>query len=155
MLFDLSAAELIHLRYQSVEELTVVAHQDHRTVESPDSLLQHILRLHVEVVGGLIEDQQVHGFKQQPDHCQTTALTTAQHLHPLLSVLAAEHKGTQDIVDPHADIPLRHIVDGLEHRERLIQQLRLVLCEIANLYVMSDLQRSREGDLAHDTFHQC
>ena len=63
MLLDHSATELIYLRHQTVEELTVVTHHDNRTVERLDGFLQHILRLHVEVVGGLIENQQVHRFK--------------------------------------------------------------------------------------------
>ena len=40
-----------------------MTHHDNRTVERLNGFLQHILRLHVEVVGGLIENQQVHRFK--------------------------------------------------------------------------------------------
>ena len=63
MFFDHSATELIYLRYQTIEELTVVTHHNNRTVERLNGFLQHILRLHVEVVGGLIENQQVHRFE--------------------------------------------------------------------------------------------
>ena len=53
---------------------------DSGTVEGSDSLFEHVLRCHIEVVGGLVEDKQVDGFQQQANHRQTTALATAEHL---------------------------------------------------------------------------
>ena len=43
MLSDLPSTELIHLAYQSIEELTIVTHDDCRTVKGFDSLFQHFL----------------------------------------------------------------------------------------------------------------
>ena len=57
-----------------------MAHDDGGAVECLDGFLQHILRLHVEMVGWLIENQEIHRFEQELDHRQTTALATAQHL---------------------------------------------------------------------------
>ena len=68
--------------------------------------------------------------------------------------LATKHESSEDIIDAQADIALCHIIDGLEHGEILIEQLCLVLCKITNLHVMPHLQRTLEGNLAHDTFHQ-
>ena len=39
-----------------------MAHDDGSAVECLDGFLQHILRLHVEVVGRLIENQEVDRF---------------------------------------------------------------------------------------------
>ena len=154
VLSDLAATKLIDLRNQSVEELTVVRDNDSGTVEGFDSLFEHVLRCHIEVVGGLVEDKQVDGFQQQANHSQTTALATAEHLDFLVGSLATKHESTQYVVDAQADIALGYVVDGLEHGEFLVQQLCLVLGEIAYLDVMAHLQVSIKRYLTHDTLHQ-
>ena len=106
------------------------------------------------MVGGLVENQEIDRLQEQADHSQSAALTAAEHLHLLIRSLATKHKGTQYVVDAQADIALRHIVDGLEHGETLVEQLRLVLGEIAYLHIMAHLQVALKGNLAHDTFHQ-
>ena len=53
----LSSTELIDLRDKAVEELAVVGDDDRRAVESSDGFLQHVLRLHIEMVRRLIENQ--------------------------------------------------------------------------------------------------
>ena len=77
---NLAATKLIYLIYQTIQELTVVAHDNGGAVECLDRFLQHILRLHIQVVGRLIENEQIHRLQQQLDHRQTAALTTTQHL---------------------------------------------------------------------------
>ncbi len=84
VLHHLAAAKLIDLRHQAIEKLAVVRHDDGRAIEGLDGFLQHVFRGHVEVVGGLIEDQQVDGFEQQAYHGQARALTTREHFHFLL-----------------------------------------------------------------------
>ena len=46
------------------------------------------------------------------------------------------------------------MVDGVEHGQFGVEQLCLVLCEVANLCVVPHLQRPLEGYLAEDTFHE-
>ena len=57
-------AELIDFCHQAVEKFAVVTYDNDRPVESKDGLLQHVLGLHVEVVGRLVEYQKVDGFQQ-------------------------------------------------------------------------------------------
>ena len=154
MLPDLTAAELIHLGDQSVQELTVVADDDGRAVESLDGLFQHVLRGHVQVVGRLVEYQQVHRFQQQTYHGQTTAFAAAEHLDTLVTLLAAKHESTQNGIDAHTDFTFGHIVNRLKHRQALVQQLCLILSKIAYLHVMANLQISLKGYLVHDTLHE-
>ena len=106
------------------------------------------------MVGGLVENQEVDRLQEQANHGQATTLAATEHLDFLVGCLATKHKGTEDIIDTQTDVSLCHIIDGLEHGEILIEQLCLVLCKIANLHVMPHLQRTLEGNLAHDTFHQ-
>ena len=60
MLAYLSAAKLIHLGYKSIQKLTVVTHDDSCTVKRLDSFLKHIFRWHIQMVGRLVEYQQVY-----------------------------------------------------------------------------------------------
>ena len=93
MFAHLTTAKLKDLRDQTIQELTVVRNDDGSTVEGLDSFFQHILRWHVEVVGRLVENQQVHGLQQQTNHSQSTTLTTTKHLDLFVSGLASKHKG--------------------------------------------------------------
>ena len=154
MLTNLTAAELIHLIHKSVEEVTVVAHYDSRTVKGADSLLQHILRLHIQVVRRLVEDKEVNRLKQQTDHCQTRAFTARKHLYVFVACLATEHERAEDILYLQTNLTLRHVVYGLEHREVLVEQLRLILREVANLRVVAHLQSALVVNLAHDALHE-
>ena len=149
-----SASELEDLGDQTVEELTVVADDDGRTVEGANGLLQHVLRGHVEVVGRLVEDKQVYWLEQQANHGQTTTLATAQNTHLLVGSLTTEHERTEDVVDTQTNLATRHAVDSVAHRQALVEQLCLVLGEVAYLNVMANFQRAVEGNLAHDALHQ-
>ena len=71
MLAHLSAAKAIDALHETVQELAVVADHDDSAVEGRDGLLQHVLGLHVEMVCGLVEDEEVHGLQQQLNHRQT------------------------------------------------------------------------------------
>ena len=131
-----------------------MAHADEGAVEGLQRGFEHIFGLHVEVVGRLIEDQQVTGFEQQSDHCQTASFTSAEHFHFLFGGLTAEHERAQYITNLGADIAYRHIIDGIEHRQVLIQQSGLILCKIANLHIVPDLKRTHIIELPHDALDE-
>ena len=59
VLFYLLMSKLIHLGYKSVEEIAVVANNYERAVECKQSLFEHVLSFEVEVVGGLVENEEV------------------------------------------------------------------------------------------------
>ena len=107
------------------------------------------------MIGRLVEYQQVDGFKQQTNHSQTAPFASAQHLYFLVRGLAAEHERAQYIVDSQTDIAFRYIINCLEHCQRLVQQLSLVLSEITYLNIVANLQVSIKRNLSHDTLHEC
>src|SRR5690606_39858977 len=49
---------------QAVDEITVVRHQDQGAVVGFEQLFQLLQRVHVEVVGRLVQDQQIGGLGQ-------------------------------------------------------------------------------------------
>ena len=63
MLSHLAPSELIDFRHQTVQELTVVADNNGGTVECLNGFFEHILGRHVEMVGGLVEYQQIDRFQ--------------------------------------------------------------------------------------------
>ena len=81
MFSDPLVAEFVDFRHQSVQEITVVRHHNQRTVEVEQRLFQDIFRFHVQMVGRLVENQQVDWLEQQLDHRQARALSTRQNLH--------------------------------------------------------------------------
>ena len=150
MLAHAVLTELIHLVHNAVEEVAVMRYDDDRAVKRLDGLLQHIFAGHVQVVGGLVEDEQVDGLQQQAYHRQTALLTAAEHLDLLVGILSAEHECAQDVVDARAYVAHGHIVDGVVHGQRLVEQLGLVLGKIANLDIVPDLQFAVIGYLTHN-----
>ena len=69
MLRHLLIAELVDLCHQSVKEVTVVRNDDQGAVEIHQRLLEDIFGFHVEVVGRLVQNQEVDRFQQELDHC--------------------------------------------------------------------------------------
>ncbi len=107
------------------------------------------------MIGRLVQYQEVHRFEQQLYHGKAGAFAAAQHLHFLVRSFAAEHKGAQYVAYLQADVAHRHSVDGVEHRQRFVQQLRLVLRKVAYLHVMPQRKPPRiVGYFAHDALHE-
>ncbi len=149
-----AVAEFVDLRHQSVEEVTVVADHDDRAVETLNGVFEHILRGHVQVVGGLVEDEQVDGFEEEANHGQTAPFAARKHLDGLVGSFAAEHERTQYVADLGADVAHGHAVDGVEHREVLVEELGLVLGKISDFDPIAHLQFAVVGDLSHDALDE-
>ncbi|MNJ46401.1 hypothetical protein D3C77_415290 [compost metagenome] len=63
---------------QAVDEIAVVRHQDQGAVVAFEQLFQLLQRVHVEVVGRLVEDQQIGGLGQGARQQQAVALAARQ-----------------------------------------------------------------------------
>ena len=97
---DLPVLKFDHLVHQPLQEVTVVAHDQHRAVVIGYRLLQHTLGGYVEVVGRLVEDEEVGGGEKELDHREAPLLPTAKHFHLLIGGLAPKHECSQYVVDP-------------------------------------------------------
>ena len=75
MLAHFSATKLIDLIYESVKEVTIVADEDDSAIECLYSFFQNVLRLHIEMVGRLVEDKEIDWLKEQTYHRKTGAFT--------------------------------------------------------------------------------
>ena len=117
MLADAASAELVDLRDQSVEEVAVVADDYQRAVEVAQGLFEDVFGFEVEVVGGLVEDEEIDRFEQEFDHAQAHALAAGEDLDLLLILLAAEHERSEQVADFQTRVPHGDVVDGLEDGE--------------------------------------
>ena len=154
MFAHLAATEFVHLADEAVEEFAVVAYDDGCAVKGEYCLLKHFFRGNVKMVGRLVEDEQVDGFEQQLDHCQSAAFASREHLHLLVYILATEHERAKYVLYLQSDVALCHIVNGLKHGQFAVEQLRLVLGKVAYLHVVSYLKVAVERYFAHNTLHE-
>ena len=107
------------------------------------------------MVGRFVQYQEVHGFQQEFDHCEAGTLSTGQHFHLLIGSFATEHESTKDVTYLQADIAYGYAVDGIKYCQTFIQELCLVLGEIADLYIMTEGELTGiVGDFSHDTLYQ-
>jgi len=150
----LSAAELVNLGYKAVEEIAVVAYYDCRSVESAYGLFQHVFRAHVEVVGRLVENQEVYRLEQQTYHGKTAAFSSREELYVFVACLAAEHECPEYVAYFKAYLSAGHAVDCVEHGYVVVEQLCLVLCVISYFDVVSYLEFPFERYLAHNALYE-
>ena len=137
MLFHLAVAKFIDLGYEAVEEVTVVGDHNEGTVKGKQSLLENVFGAQIEVVGGLVKNQQIHRFKQKFDHGKTSALATRKHLDFFIDIVPAKHKGSKQVPDLRADISHSYIVNCLKNSQVFVKKRGLILSKIANLHIMS------------------
>ena len=129
-------AELIYVLNKTVEEVAVVANDNECAVEFLQRFFQHVFRAHVEVIGRLVENEQIHWLEQQLQQGKACAFAAAKHFHFLHRFLAAEHECAKHIFYFCSDVAFCNVVDSLKHSEVFVEQRSLILGKIANHHVM-------------------
>ena len=122
----------------TVEEESVVGNHQQRAIATLQVSLQPFYHLKVQVVGGLVEYQQV-GFRQQHvSQCHTLLLTTAQLSHRLLQV--ANLQFCQHLLG------FQHLL-GVPLMIKTCIQHRFLRIELWRLFKHSHLQVATEDNL--------
>ena len=94
-----------------------------------ERLLQDVLRLHVEVVRGLIENEEVRGADQHADEGDAGALTTGEDADFFEDVIAAEKEATEDVAGGHGGTAGLNLLDRFEDGEVGVEFVGVVLIE--------------------------
>ena len=68
-----------HRGHDAIEEVAVMADQDHGALVVAEHFLQHVEGFEIEIVGRLVEHQQVGGLCQRACQHQAAALAAGQH----------------------------------------------------------------------------
>lgn len=101
------------VRGDAVQEHTVVAN-DHRAArELEQRRLERGQRLDVEVVRGLVEEQQVAALLERKRQVQTVALATGEHASALLLVLALKAKARHVRAARNLGLADHHVVQAV------------------------------------------
>lgn len=101
------------VRGNAVQEHTVVAN-DHRAArELEQRRLERGQRLDVEVVRGLVEEQQVAALLERKCQVQTVALATGEHAGALLLVLALKAKARHISAARNLGLADHHVVQAV------------------------------------------
>ena len=127
-----------------------MADEQQRPVEGLHRLLDPLARGDVEVVGRLVENEEVHLVVHQHAEPQAALLAAGEHGNRLEHVLSAEVERRQTVARLlRRDVPL-----GIKHR---VHKIALRHVEVNDLRQVGDLRRGAELDaalvgvlLAHD-----
>ncbi len=82
---------------EGVEEVAVVRDDEHGAGVADEGALEHALGLHVEVVGGLVEDQKVGGLDEHADECDARAFATGKDADFFKDIVAAEEEAAEKV----------------------------------------------------------
>ena len=139
---------------QALDEVAVVRDEDQRAAVILERVEQDVLRVEVEMVGRLVEQQRVRRTQQHARHRQPRALAARQHAGLLVDVVAREEESAEDVADGRHHVVGRagpqRVVDG----EIGVEPRRLVLREVLHHHLVSlapltRVRRLDAGEHAH------
>ena len=146
------------MRGDTVEEPTVVGNHHSAAREFEQRVFEGFQGLDVQIVGGLVEQQQVAALLQGQGQVQTVALTTGQHTSQLLLIGALEAEAGHIGAGRHLHTGHLDEVEAAGHGfpQVLVRiQALTVLVHVADFDGVADLQLAAGQRLqAHDGLEQ-
>ena len=112
-----------------VEEVPVVGNDEEGAGVVDEGLLQDVLRLHVEVVGGLVENKEVGGADEHADEGDAGTFTTGEDADLFEDVVAFEKEAAEDVASGHFGAAGLDLLDGFEDGEGGVEFVGVVLVE--------------------------
>ena len=115
--------------------------------EGRQSVEQHVLGAHIQMVGRLVEQQKIRRRNQNPRQRKAVALAAREHAQRLEDIVAAKQKAAQQ----RAQLAFRHFdgraADLVQHARLAVEHLVLVLRKIFADHVVAQLDAARCGRL--------
>ena len=141
---DDAAVEVGDMRGHAVEEVAVVADDHEGAGPAQQELLQPEEALQVEMVGGLVHEQQVRLLEQQTGECDPHAPAPGQLHDGPLEVLLAEAHAAQDGLRPGLEfVPLRVLEGRLQGPQLVQQRSGSAARRLSRLSAVADVARGR------------
>ena len=117
-------AQFEHAVAQPPQERAVVRHEQHRALEAGQGVEQHVLGGEVQVVGGLVEHQEIGRIQHHPRDHEPRLLAAREGADLLVHVVARELERPSQAAQ-HADGFVREVLPqllfdgqiGVEHLE--------------------------------------
>ena len=142
-----------NMRGNAVEEHAVVARDNRAAREFHERLFEALERFDVEVVGGLVEQQQVAALLERKRQVQAIALATGKHASGLLLVRTLEAECRHIRAARNLGLAHLHVVEAVGHDlpQRFVAVNTLaVLVDVRDLHGFAELQLARSGLLFAD-----
>lgn len=127
----------------------VVAHEQERPVEVRDGLLEHLLGRDVQMVGRLVQHEQVGRGEHHLRKRDPGLLPAAQGADLLLDVVPLEHELPEERPELVVRLLRRRLGDGLNDRLVEVERLGLVLLEVVGLHRVAREPRHALVGLLH------
>ena len=127
-----------------IDEIAVVADEEHGAVEGGQGPLQGIAGPKIEVVGGLVEHQEVGLCGSQPGQGHAAALAPAEAGHRLQLTVAAQSESRQQVAPLLLVELLAGRADGV-HGRLLLVELGQLLVEVARHDALAEADRPASG----------
>ena len=126
---------LQHAVRERGEEATVVGDEEHRPLEAPERLDEHLLRGHVEVVGRLVQHEEVRRIVEHLGQDHARLLPSGEDAAPLVGLVPGEPEGAGRAPSSGADRRERERpLERLEHGLVGVEELHRVLREVPHLH---------------------
>ena len=135
-----------------------MGHQHQRAREIPQTVLQHLQRPDVQVVGRLVEQQQVGRLAHQPGYQHARLLPAREPRQREIQLLRAEQEAVGPAVNVHESAVILHVfaggAQGAPQGERQVQGVA-VLVKDHRFHPFGQLHRAGVGrQQACQGFHQ-
>ena len=133
-----------------MEEVAVVAHENQRAVVFQEGLFEDFLAADVEVVGGLVEDEERIWLKEEFCHLQSRTLAAGEHFYFLLDVFAAKKERAENVAYFGAHIARCNVVKCLKNSLVQVEKFVLILSIITDGDVVTEFQFAVVWQLTDD-----
>src|SRR5882757_931238 len=130
---------------QRRQKMPVMRDEQHGALVLRESRDQHLLGGEVEMVGRLIQHQEIRRIEQHDRHHQSRLLAARQHPAPLLDIVAGETEAAGQRAQRALPRLRERILQLLEDGALAIEQIHRVLGEIAHFDAAADRRRAVLG----------
>src|SRR5580658_3456625 len=92
---DLTVSHFENSRGKFIDEIAIMRNKDHCPAVFLERFQQHVLGAHVQVIGGLVEQQEIGWLQQHASQSVTVALTSREHADALEHVVFGKQEAAQ------------------------------------------------------------
>ncbi len=119
--------------------------EDHRAFEVLERGDQHVLGRQVEVVGRLVQHEEIGRIEEHARHHEPRLLAAGERPDPLVDLVARELEGAQQAADQAHGLVREVLLQLLEDGDVRVQQIQRLLGEVAQLDAGADGDVARVG----------
>ncbi len=128
-------------RGKFIDEVAVVRNEDHRSGVFLQRFQQHVLGAHVQVIGGLVEQQEIRRLQQHAGQRVAVALAAREHADALEHVVFGKQETAQQAAQLGVGGARSFALQIVQHARVGVEFLVLILREVI------DAQRCGPGDI--------